>query len=402
MTKGGKKVLLTPENELNNRILELQALLAEKNISGALITQSVDLFYFSGTAQNAHLFIPSTGEPVLMVRKSYVRAKEESGLKNVVPLTSLKKMPELITGSGLELPKTIGLEMDVIPASQYLFYGQIFMDTRFVDVSGLIKTVRQIKSDYEIGLLRTSGQKMNKVYLEIPKMIREGMAEIELAAEIERMARKAGHMGYISMRSFNQSPFFGHLMSGATAAVPSAFDGVTGGPGLTPAYPYSGGVKLIQKGEPILVDYVGLWDGYITDQTRIFSIGLLPEKLMQAFEIALKIQEAVLARIEPGVNGSDLHELALKMAEQAGFAENFMGYGKDQAKFLGHGVGLELDEIPVLAKGLNTALQPNMVFALEPKFVFPGQGVVGIENTFVLTEKGVEKITITPDELVII
>lgn len=395
-------MLYTPKSEINLRIIRMQELLAEKEIDGVLIAQNVDLFYFSGTAQNAHLYIPASGQPVLMVRKSLSRAAEESPLENIIPLTSLKKMPDLIITAGNNSPKTLGLEMDVLPVANYLFYGQVFQGTQFVDVSGLIRQVRQVKSEYELDLLRTTGSKMNEVFLKIPQLIREGMMEIELAAQVECAARATGHMGKVNMRAFIASPFFGHIMSGSTAAVPSGFDGPLGGPGLSPAYPQSGGLKQIGRSEPILVDYVGLWDGYITDQTRIFSIGELSDKLTKAFETALQIQAAVIERIKPGVNGSDLHQLSLDMAADAGLSENFMGYGVDQVRFIGHGVGLELDDWPVMAKGLNTLLAPGMVFAIEPKFVFPGEGAVGIENTFALTGDGVEKITITPDELVIV
>ncbi len=395
-------MLFTPKSELESRIGRLRALLAEKEIDGALIVQPVDLFYFSGTAQNAHLYIPVDGQPVLMVRKSFNRAREESALENIIQLSSLKKLPELMAEAGCRVPETMGLEMDVVPAGNYLFYQQIFSGSRIVDISGLIKQVRQVKSAYELNLMRTSGRNMNKVFAKVPGFIKEGMTEAELAAKIEGAARAAGHMGYVSMRAFGFSVFFGHLMSGWTGAVPSSFDGPTGGPGLTPAFPQSGGLKPIGREEPVLVDYVGLWDGYITDQTRIYSIGPIPDKLARAFETALRIQEAIVQRLAPGVNGSDLHELALNMAAEAGLADNFMGYGPDRAKFVGHGVGLELDELPVLAKGLNITLQAGMVFAIEPKFVFPGEGVVGIENTFALTGDGVEKLTVTPDDLGVI
>ncbi len=395
-------MLYTPKTELTRRTGKFQALLVENKIEGALIVQAVDLFYFTGTAQNAHLYIPACGRPVLMVKKSLARAQEESGLEKIIPLSSIKKLPELLAAEGHRIPEIMGLEMDVLPANNYLFYQQIFTQARFLEVSGLIRQVRQVKSAYELELLRTSGRKMDEIYRQIPAMIREGMAEIELAAKIEGAARAAGHMGYINMRAFNQSPFFGHLMSGWTAAVPSAFDGATGGPGLTPVQPQSGGWKPIGRNEPIVVDYVGLWDGYLTDQTRFFSLGPLPDKLVNAFRTALEIQSAVLQQLRPGVKVGTLYDLALQMAAEGGLAGNFMGCGREQVKFIGHGVGLELDELPVLAKGLDTVLQPGMVFALEPKFVFPGEGVVGIENTFALKEEGAEKLTVTPDELVII
>jgi Xaa-Pro dipeptidase len=395
-------MLYTPKSEIEIRIKKLQAMLTKKKIEGALIIQAVDLFYFTGTAQNAHLYIPASGQPLLMVKKSMARAREESAIDNIIQLSSIKKVPEIITDAGNKMPETLGLEMDVIPAASYFFYQEMFPGSIMMDVSGLIRQVRQIKSQYEIDLLRISGRKMSEVFAAIPAMINQGMTEVELAAKIEGMARSMGHMGYINMRAFNNAPFFGQLMSGWSAAVPSAFDGATGGPGLTPIQPQSSGYKTIEKNEPILVDYTGLWDGYITDQTRFYSIGKVSDKLEKAFNTAIDIQKIILEGLKPGVYGIELNELALAMAEQAGLAENFMGYGREQAKFIGHGVGLELDELPVLAKGLNTVLEAGMVVAIEPKFVFPGEGVVGIENTFVINEKGAEKLTVTPDEFVIV
>jgi Xaa-Pro aminopeptidase len=337
-----------------------------------------------------------------MVRKSLDRAVQESPLDRIIAVTSIKKIPAILADNGYECPQTLGMEMDVIPAANYLLYQQIFNQSRLVDASVFIRAIRLIKSEFELELQRASGKKMNELFKTIPGMIREGMNEVELAGRIEGMARSLGHSGFVNLRSFNQSLFYGVIAAGATAAMPSAFDGPANGTGLTPLQPESAGLKAISKNEPVIVDIAGIWDSYITDMTRIFAIGPLSGKLLTAFELSLKIQAAVLNMIEPGVTGSELHQLALEMAAAAGFSDNFMGFGPNQAKFLGHGVGLELDELPVLASGVKSNLMPGMVFALEPKFTFPGEGVVGIENTFAMTESGLERLTITPDELVIL
>lgn len=392
----------TPKSEIQARIDKLQVMLMENRMDGVLVIQSADLFYFSGTAQNAHLYVPAKGEPLLMVRKSLDRAIQESPLDRIIPLASIKKLPGILADNGYEVPQTLGLEMDVVPAANYLSFQQIFDKSRIVDASGIIRTIRLIKSEFELSLHRVSGQKMNEVFRAIPGMIREGMTEVELAAGIEGKSRSIGHPGIVNLRTFNQVLCFGVIAAGAAAAIPSSFDGPANGTGLSPYQPSSAGLKVISKNEPIFVDIAGGWDGYIADLTRVFSIGPLPGKLMEAFELSLKIQAAVINRIEPGVSGSELHKLSLEMAAAAGFSDNYMGFGPDQVKFLGHGVGLELDELPVLASGLETTLMPGMVIALEPKFTFPGEGVVGIENTFALTENGVERLTTIPDDLVIL
>lgn len=395
-------MLYTPKQELDNRISRLQAMMAEKGVQGALIMQQADLFYFTGTGQNAHLYVPAAGEPLLLVKKSLDRALQESALHRVLPLGSLKKLPEQLVDQGLKVPETVGLEGDVLPANTYLFFQQVFPSSQMVDISLMIRQVRQIKSSYELDLMRNCARKTDTVFRQIPEMLRERMTECELAGEIEGLARSHGHMGNVRMRAFNQGVFYGNLLTGASGGVVSSFDGPTGGPGLGPSQPGSVSFKKIARGEPIMVDYAGLWDGYIIDQTRLFSIGPLPGKLADAHRVAVEIQEAIVSHCKPGVNGSELHELALKMAEAAGLAEHFMGYGIDRAKFVGHGIGVELDELPVLASGLDTPLMPGMVFALEPKFVFPGEGAVGIENNYVVTETGLERLTLPGDEIIIV
>lgn len=393
---------LTPKVELEKRISGLQTLLQENSIDGALVVHSVDVFYFSGTLQSSHLYIPAQGKPLLMTRKSFERAMEESCLDTKVPLTSIKSLPTLIQEAGLSMPKTIGLELDVLPVNNYLQYVKIFPEITLKDISGLIKQVRLIKSDYELKLLKAAAEIMDRVHNQIPGIIKHGMTELELSSMIEAMARREGHEGFVRMRAFNQELYYGHLLSGSNAAIPSFFDGPTGGIGLSPAYPHSASNRVIEKNLPIIVDYVGVKNGYIVDLTRVYSIGSLPKQMITAFEGTLAIQDAVLTEVRPGASCGVLYELALNKAREFGLEDHFMGYAPNQAKFVAHGVGLELDEMPVMAKGAKSKLAAGMVFAMEPKFVFPGEGVVGIENTFVVTEKGYERLTTLKDDIVII
>jgi Xaa-Pro aminopeptidase len=169
---------------------------------------------------------------------------------------------------------------------------------------------------------------------------------------------------------------------------------------MSKASPHGASAKQIVRNEPILIDYTGVFNGYILDMTRIFVIGDLAPELQHAFDTALAIQEKVAAALRPGAICADIFELAAQMAEDAGLGERFMGAPGEQARFVGHGVGLELDEMPVLAKGFNLPLQLNQTIAVEPKFVFPGSGVVGIENTFVVGQEGGIRLTCLGDELI--
>ncbi|MCL4514916.1 MAG: Xaa-Pro peptidase family protein [Firmicutes bacterium] len=381
----------TPARELSARTRKLQELMSQNDLDGALIVQKADLFYFSGTAQNAYLFIPTQGEPFLMVKKSFKRAGEESALKNVAPLKGLEEVAGSVSTQVKEKGR-LGLEFDVLPASQYLKFKSIFPQLELVDVSKYIREIRMIKSPYEIDRMKEAADLNFAMFSEVDRILREGMTEVELAGGLEAVYRRKGHQGGVRVRGFNQELFYGHVLSGWNSAYPSFFDGPTGGTGLNPSYPQGAGFKKIGRNEPIVVDYVGVYNGYMVDQTRIFAIGTLSEKLMKAHETALKIKARIVQDALPGANGKDLYEAACAIARDAGLEEYFMGF-EDRPSFIGHGVGIELDDLPVIARNFNLKLKAGMVFALEPKFIFPGEGAVGVEDTFVVTERGVEQIT---------
>jgi Xaa-Pro aminopeptidase len=380
----------TPESELSHRIRVFQKALVRKGIDGALIIQKADLYYFSGTGQNAHLYIPAHGEPLLMVKKSLKRAIEESGLKNIIALNSLKDLRDHINSPSLH--EKIGLEMDVLPARMFLTYQKLFAPSKMVDVSGIIRQVRMIKSAYELSLIQKSADLNFTMFSQVADFIKEGISEIELAGKLEAVYRKNGHQGAIRLRAFNSELHYGHCLSGWNLSYPSFFDGPVGGTGTNPSYPLGAGLKKIEKNEPIMVDYIGVLNGYIVDQARMFSIGALPDKLINAYKIALKIKNHIVEIAVPGANGKDLYEAAYDIAVEAGLSDFLMGY-EDGVSFIGHGVGIELDELPVIARDFDMRLEPGMVFALEPKFIFPDMGAIGIEDTFVVSENGLEQLT---------
>jgi Xaa-Pro aminopeptidase len=202
-------------------------------------------------------------------------------------------------------------------------------------------------------------------------------------------------MGLMRVRGYNQEIITGMIGAGAAAAMPTYFDGPAGGEGLGAASPQSSGTRSIGTDEPILIDIGCCIGGYVIDQTRTAVIGELPDDLRQAYELSEAVLRETEARLKPGTICEDLYAAALEQVQSAGLSDHFMGFGADQVKFLGHGIGLEIDELPVLARGFRYALEPGMVIAIEPKFTFPGRGVVGIENTYAITETGFEKLTVS-------
>ncbi|NIO71305.1 MAG: aminopeptidase P family protein, partial [Anaerolineae bacterium] len=225
----------TPKAELKSRIRELQVHLAANDLDGALILQNADLFYFSGTIQQSHLYIPIEGQPLLMTRKSLARARQESALDKVVPLPSPRQLPALWQEHGYASPRRLGMELDVLPTSLFFAYQDILGDTEIVDISHQIRLVRAVKSPYEVDILRRAARLADVVTRSMTDFLREGISEVELAGQLEAVARRLGHQGIVRMRLWNNELFYGHLMAGDDAAVPSYLSSPTGGTGLSPA-----------------------------------------------------------------------------------------------------------------------------------------------------------------------
>jgi Xaa-Pro dipeptidase len=234
----------------------------------------------------------------------------------------------------------------------------------------------------------------------VPSLIGEGVVESQVQLEVERVLRRAGHQGQLRFRGFNQEMHYGQVLGGPSGAVPGYSDSPLCGPGPNPVLGKGPGGHVLASGDPVIVDLVGGHDGYLADQTRTFSVGAAPDDLRRAYHVSVSILRAVEQGMRPGVAASALFELAERMAGDEGLADHFMGHGGDRVRFVGHGVGLEIDELPVLAPGFDAPLEAGNVVAVEPKFVFPGRGAVGIENMYAVTEEGWEMITTASEELI--
>lgn len=388
-----------PPEELAARIGKFQSALEKDDIDGALIIQKTDLYYFSGTSQQGWLYIPTSGVPLLMIFKEFDRAKVESSLKNVVSLVSPKKIPEMLKEQGYSLPSTLGLELDVLPANLYFQFSSIFEGSRIVDVSTPIRLTRAVKSPFEIQRMRTAAAFSDKVAARFAEILEVGKTEVALAGELEGYARSLGHQGIVRMRMFGSELFYGHLISGPAAAVPSYLASPTGGAGVSEAIGQGAGFKKINRDEMVLVDYVFAHNGYISDHARIFVVGDLDVQLARAHEDMLDIQEKIKKEAVPGAVTGEIYQMMVDMAAEKGYGGTFMGVGERKIRFTGHGVGLELDEFPFIAKGQKLKLAEGMVLALEPKVIWPGKGVAGIENTHLVTSKGLESLTQFPDQI---
>ncbi len=394
---------ITPLSELEVRYQKLQKLMGEAGLDAVMMMQSADLFYFTGSIQQGVYYVPVSGEPVYMVRKEYTRARMECGLKEIVPFKSPKDLPGILADFGYSLPKKLGMELDVVPVATFQRFQKVFADSAVSDASGLIRTVRAVKSDYEISIMKDAALQVDRVYKRAKEVIRVGMTDLELVAELEFTARKEGHQGITRMRGFNSELFYGHTFSGADSAVPAYLDAPLGGIGVNPSIGQGASYKRIEKNEPIIVDFIGAFDGYLVDQTRTLCIGGLSDELKRAYDDMYRIQNRLKEIARPGVAWGEIYDDCYNLACQLGYKDHFMGSSGAQVSFIGHGIGTEIDEFPFIARGFkDQVLEEKMTFAFEPKAVFPGVGCVGIENTFWVGPEGLKHLTFSDEELAVL
>jgi Xaa-Pro aminopeptidase len=305
----------------------------------------------------------------------------------------LHELPSLIHDHWGRAPEIVGLELDLLPVKDYFRYLDLFPGATFVDASPIIKETRKIKSPFEIGLMRKAGEIGKKVYQDARDILKEGMTEIEFGGLLEAAAKRYGHEGLLRVRSLNYEAYTWHVLSGENGGIVSQSDSPMGGLGLSPAFPVGASLRAMCANEPILVDFGICYHGYQADETRMFSIGPMERKFIDAYQACREIHDLVLEESRPGAECEEIFEKTVRLAHRLGYQDSYLGPPGLQTRFVAHGIGLELNEFPFLAEGHSYPLEEGMTFAMEPKIVFLGQGAVGLENTVVVTREGCEILT---------
>jgi Xaa-Pro aminopeptidase len=293
--------------------------------------------------------------------------------------------------------------MDVVPAAEVEKLRAAFPDAELTDCSLAVREVRAVKSPYEIEWIEKAGAIVSRAMdSALPPRIRAGVTELELMAFMEGTMRADGHQGTIRMRRWNLEMHYGTVSVGPSACYPCYFDGPDGQEALYPAVQQGGGRRAVQPHQTVLIDFVGAAGGYIADRTRVFCVGRPPREALEAHDFCREMLAAVTERLKPGAAPSAIHADVMAMAARSPWADRFMGWGENQVAFLGHGVGLDLDELPVIAPRFDAPLVAGNVIALEPKVFLGGVGAVGVENTYVITQSGNRCVTPGPEEIRVI
>ena len=376
-----------PVSEMEERQNLLAKLLQENDIEAALVQNPVDLYYYSGGRQNASLLVKANGESRLFVRRSLSRAKFESGGDDSPH--SVENFPRMA-----EFSDTIGCT----PAMQFGELPHTFAD-KFAnrigatkDCTSIIHGQREVKSPWEIQMMEDGASVQLDMFEAVTRVGGEGVSEIELVAAAEAVSRAAGFGGNVQMRRFPLQCDRGVIVAGRAGGVPSFFDSAIGGTGPHPMASMGSGFTTIKANEPVLVDLVHLHRGYVVDTTRMFVAGSLSKEWEERLEDMVAVKDVVVDVLDQGLDCSEAWRQGHSLAVELGHSDHLMGMAPDQSKFLGHSVGLQLDESPVVAEGFDRPLPIGGTMAIEPKVVH-AEGSIGSEDTWTRDEEGMRPIT---------
>lgn len=385
-------VLLEKKRKLN----KIQRLISEKNGDACILTSPVNQYWACGFVFDGYLYIEPDNDPLFFVRRPVVFEHE-----NAITIRKPEQIPELLLNIGKKVPKHILIENDSLSYNSSKRLQIAFDAKTIINISGEIRKIRSIKSEFELNQMRESAKVHSLIYNMIPSLYRAGMTDLELQIEIERQMRLHGSIGVFRSFGDNMDIFMGSMLTGDNAQSASPFDFALGGEGITPLLPLGANNTLLKPGNTLMVDMAGNFRPYMDDMSRTFAIEYAPDSAYKLHQISIEIHRAICNIAKSGTACSDIYLIAEEIVKDNNLEPYFMGT-RQQAKFIGHGLGLEINEPPVLTPRSKEILETGISFALEPKFVLPGIGAVGIENTYIVHENGIENITICEEGIVVL
>ncbi|MGM9872604.1 MAG: M24 family metallopeptidase [Muribaculaceae bacterium] len=368
---------LLPPDELALRIAKVQHEMLAQQLDAVLLCDNANLFYLTGRVFCGFIYINVDGSIHYFVRRPSILLGD-----NVHHISRPDEIASLLPACS-----AIGLEVDTMPYSRVDRLLGLFPGATLGNASKALRAARAVKTPLEIHLMEESGIRQTAVYDKIPELYREGMTDIEFQIEIERELRLQGCLGQFRVTGPDLEIFMGNILTGENAYYQSPYDFAMGGAGMHPSLPVGANGTLIRPNMPVMVDANGNFNGYMTDMTRCYIAGTPSDIACKALRLSNDICARIAEMAVPGARTADLYNEAVAMANAAGLGEYFMGY-RHHAGFVGHGLGISINEAPVLAPRSREVLVANNAIAVEPKFVIPGTGAVGVENTYIVGETG--------------
>lgn len=380
--------------DVARRIEAVQKHMAHNEMDAVLVATPSNLYYTTTRVFKGYVYIPRKGKALWFLIKPNIFDPEEE----VVVIRKPENIPDKLAALGYPLPGCVGYEMDELSYSDVERLKAVFPQAKAANGNEPLRRARMVKTPWELDRMREDGIHQSEAYRRITRCYKEDMTDLEFQIEIERILRLEGCLGFVRTSGNLMDINLGSVIAGDNADYPSPFDYTMGGSGVHPSLPEGANGTTLKPGETVMVDMNGSFNGYQTDMTRVWALGNVSEEALRAHECSRSILRACEKMGVPGCPVADLYNKAMEIVKGEGLEKYFMGH-RQQAPFIGHGVGIQLNEMPVVTPRSKDTLLENMTIALEPKFVIPHVGAVGVENTYVVTPEGLKSITIFPEEI---
>ncbi|MHA1969943.1 MAG: M24 family metallopeptidase [Candidatus Hodarchaeales archaeon] len=338
--------------------------------------------------------MPTEGEPVHLIKRNNHLTQQYSRIENIKLFGRRSKLFKT-----LEIPvnSKLVLENDILSHSFIEFLKNTASGIKLVDGSQIFRSIRSIKSKFEINQIKKAASLVDESFEYCTQIANPNMTEIELASLLDSWLLNNGHSGYITTRAFN-SPLlnYSYVISSRSSTLNILFTPISGY-GLSTKYPYGPSRQKLGKNQPFIIDTCGNHIGYISDTTRTFVCGHFDKDTREQQNALKQIIEFLKRSLKPQRNLGKLYNEVMELSKELRIDNQFMGTNKDRVAFLGHGIGLELDELPIFYPKGPDLISGNTL-ACEPKFYIQNEKILGIEDTFAITESGNELLSKSPNQ----
>lgn len=382
------------KEEISLRIHKIKNELLKEETQALLIGSNTNIYYSTGRFFRGYVYVSVDDEPLWFVIKPKIYDLDQ----NQLYLRKPEEIPAILKERRYSIPSSVALEENDLSYSDVVRLKALFPDADMKNGSIIAKRARMVKTPWEINEMKIDGEHQVKVYGEIKDCYSPGMSDLRLQIEIEKRLRLEGSLGVSRVSGNLMEINLGSVISGENADNPGPYEFTMGGEGVNPALPVGANDSPILEGQTVMVDMNGAFNGYQTDMTRVWSLGEVSELTNKAHACSIEILRALEKAAIPGCPVKNLYEIAMGVVERHDLKNYFMGH-RSQVGFIGHGVGIELNELPVITPRSKDIIQENMTLAIEPKFVIPHVGAVGVENTYVVGKNGLINLTVFPEDI---
>ena len=387
-------------HDFETRVQSLQETLRDEAIDVSVLLEPRDQLYFSGIGLRGTVIIPANDSPVHLVQLNAERARKESAIDDVRQSRGIETVATVVEEVVEKSAPTVGIETDVVPVDiAESLRDELPSNATVTDISPAVLALRRCKSASEIELIERAAEISRETFEAVPAVFEAGLTELELKSKLQFVKRGAGAEDGMWARAWDQHLDFGTLVSGPNTAVISGHWVTMTGDGPSQAQPYGAGHREITQGDLIVVDHQTVYQGYHCDEARTYVVGEPTERHRDVHEVLHDALVAAEEVIEPGNQIAEIYEAAYEVVSESPYAEGFMGLDQVGFEYVGHMVGLNADEKPLITPWEETEIEPGMIFAVEPKVLFAGEEGLTLEDTFVATADGSRRLTKTPRKL---